>query len=793
VSVSITDFWKLVAESRLLSVPTIKQLAAEFAQQKHAAPPDSKAVAQWLMELRAITKYQATVLLAGKAGPFFFGDYKVYERAEKWLPAGSYRALHNTTKYSVLMRVFPAAAVRDEKTWGAMIANVAAAAQIVSPYVQRYFEAVELPKFKFVVSEDLRGTTVEEKLAKGRLPAAEACRIARLAALGLAEMHKRGRVHGDTRPANLLLESVPNEPNVKLMFEGHQLPRAVDLGQKPSDETLVVRADYLAPELATAGRAPDALTDVYALGCTLHCMLTGKPPFAGGDVQQKLARHAGEPLKAQMEGVPQPLAQLVVSLMAKKPTVRCQSAMSAAEQLAKFVEPAALRVVLPVPPPTLGAFEARGQGSGVRSQEPGARSQGSAEETIAARKESAVAVGQGGSGKAGLEIAVKEKPRVGSTADEILRRRRERQKQNLLIGIAAASLAVAALGGVGIWWMMSRPSVVASAGGGSVVNTFQPKAAVNEGPGARDQEPGIEDDNVSKATSSDGSGSSPKTKTGGTGNVTGRQQVVADDGKTLWASPTGGEAVSFRCVPPEGQVFLTLRPAAMLSSEEGKRVFAALGPGVAEQRQAFEKGSGFKLEEIERLQITLHNNEGNFPRASFVVKTKEPVATEALLEKWGQPKAAKEKEETYYTGPAWAYYVSSADEDKGTFAFGDARDIKDVAGNAGEPWPTHREIERMRRVTDADRHFTLLFYPPFLFNDDGGPLFAAEREKVRQPLAWFLGDNLQAASVSGNWATSSILKCGCGGRWTRSLTSWRRNCASGWRRRRGTWRTILWP
>ena len=63
-----------------------------------------------------------------------------------------------------------------------------------------------------------------------------------------------------------------------------------------------------------------------------------------------------------------------------------------------------------------------------------------------------------------------------------------------------------------------------------------------------------------------------------------------------------------------------------------------------------------------------------------------------------------------------------------------------------------RNPRNQRRMTDADRHFTLLFYPQFLFNDDGEPLFAAERAKVRQPLAWLLGEQLEAACISGHLA-----------------------------------------
>jgi hypothetical protein len=82
---------------------------------------------------------------------------------------------------------------------------------------------------------------------------------------------------------------------------------------------------------------------------------------------------------------------------------------------------------------------------------------------------------------------------------------------------------------------------------------------------------------------------------------------------------------------------------------------------------------------------------------------------------------------------------------------GEARDIKEVAAAKGAPPVVFREIERLRRASDDQRHFTLLFYPQFLFNDDGEPLFAAERAKVRQPLAWLLGDHLQAAAMSGHF------------------------------------------
>src|SRR5207248_691152 len=132
----------------------------------------------------------------------------------------------------------------------------------------------------------------------------------------------------------------------------------VDFADQRADAPAMIMADYLAPELATPGRTPDPLTDIYALGCTLYQLLARQPPFAGGNLQQKLARHASEPIKPlESLGVPQPMAQVVSFLMAKNPTVRYQSALLAAEQLAMFVEPAALKTTPPAQAKTLAAYE----------------------------------------------------------------------------------------------------------------------------------------------------------------------------------------------------------------------------------------------------------------------------------------------------------------------------------------------------------------------------------------------------------------------------------------------------
>ena len=227
----------------------------------------------------------------------------------------------------------------------------------------------------------------------------------------------------------------------------------------------------------------------------------------------------------------------------------------------------------------------------------------------------------------------------------------------------------------------------------------------------------------------------------------GKPQLIADDGATLWASPTAGQPPSFRCVPPEGQLYLIVRPADLLASEEGARVLAALGPAFASQRQAWEASSGVNLSEVEQLILTVHGEDANAPRLHFVVKTKEPFSPGDLVAKWGNPAASQVNSQTYYSGPAWSYYVPTAPEDGRTFAMGEAQEIKEVAAAAGAAPIVFRDIERLRRATDGERHVTLLFYPELLQSDAGEALFVSARA-IREPCGWLLGCDTQAAAVS---------------------------------------------
>ncbi|HTU25742.1 MAG TPA: hypothetical protein VMF30_10110 [Pirellulales bacterium] len=106
-------FWKLAIDSRLLALEECQQLHTEFAQVCRAPPDDVNSLARWLVSQGVLSRYQARVLLAGKAGPFWIGDYKIIDRYGDGQIKGIYQAVNQADGQEVLLLVVPLAAGQD--------------------------------------------------------------------------------------------------------------------------------------------------------------------------------------------------------------------------------------------------------------------------------------------------------------------------------------------------------------------------------------------------------------------------------------------------------------------------------------------------------------------------------------------------------------------------------------------------------------------------------------------------------------------------------------------------------
>jgi serine/threonine-protein kinase len=182
----------------------------------------------------------------------------------------------------------------------------------------------------WIAFELVTGGSLAKRLEAGPLPWREAARHGAEIARGLEAIHAAGIVHRDLKPANVLLGE-----------DGHA--RLADFGLARGEASqrltrtgeLLGTVAYMAPEQAEGGRECDGRTDLYALGCTLHELVAGEPPFPGSGpaVIAKHLRSVPERLRKRAPETPAALEALVLELLAKRPEERGGSARAVAERL----------------------------------------------------------------------------------------------------------------------------------------------------------------------------------------------------------------------------------------------------------------------------------------------------------------------------------------------------------------------------------------------------------------------------------------------------------------------------
>ncbi len=144
----------------------------------------------------------------------------------------------------------------------------------------------------YIVSQYMAGGELSRLIGeteRGRLPIAEAVRIASQVAQGLEHAHAHGIVHRDLKPGNIWLTDTGI---AKIGDFG--LALSLDRTRMTMQGTMVGTAAYMPPEQAMGGETT-AASDLYALGCVIYEMVTGRPPFVGDDVVAVISQHVNTP------------------------------------------------------------------------------------------------------------------------------------------------------------------------------------------------------------------------------------------------------------------------------------------------------------------------------------------------------------------------------------------------------------------------------------------------------------------------------------------------------------------
>jgi serine/threonine protein kinase len=250
-----------------------------------------------------------------------------------------YLAEHRVMNRLVAVKVHDHDCLASATAVGRFRREARCAARLRHPNIVTVYDADHSGDTCLLVMEFVEGIDLDRLLhERGPLPIALACDYVRQAALGLQHTHERGMVHRDVKPANLMLRQdgvvqVIDFGLVGLAGDALAGSSCVPGPAVPTRESRLTRTSsvmgtpgYLAPEQAAGARAADARSDVYALGCTLHELLTGRVPSRAGRAE------GDNPAPV----IPVSLDAVLKRMLAPTPGERFQTAGAVAAALAPF-------------------------------------------------------------------------------------------------------------------------------------------------------------------------------------------------------------------------------------------------------------------------------------------------------------------------------------------------------------------------------------------------------------------------------------------------------------------------
>lgn len=261
------------------------------------------------------------------------GGYRIEERLGRGAMGTVYKATQLSLGRTVALKVLAQDLVKDEKFCEMFVKEARAAGSLNHPnIIQVYDVGDENEQYFFSMEYASKGSVLEELSNVKAIAMPRAVKIIKDACSALDYAERKGLVHRDIKPDNLM---VTEDDSVKLG----------DLGLAMSTQELQAEQDgvfgtphYIAPEQAM-GKPIDHRADIYALGATFYRMLTGKTLFTGATVKEilkKQVREAHKPITDHIPDCPAAIAKIIDRMLVKNPAERYQHASEVMNDLADW-------------------------------------------------------------------------------------------------------------------------------------------------------------------------------------------------------------------------------------------------------------------------------------------------------------------------------------------------------------------------------------------------------------------------------------------------------------------------
>ena len=260
--------------------------------------------------------------------------YRVLRRLGGGGMASVYLAEHAQLERQVVIKVLHSHLAKDPEMLERFRREARAASQLVHPNIVQLLDAGEAGSVMYTVMPYMPGGSFAERIAKGARPAVEVASVVAQAAAALDYAHRRGIVHRDVKPDNVLFDE-----------EGHAwltdfgIAEARFEGRLTASGRAMGTPHYMSPEQAM-GKLVDGRSDVYALGIVMYEALVGFPPFDGPDafaVGYKQVHEQPVPPQQVNSEIPPAMAEIVMRCLSKHAADRYATGNDLADALIGFL------------------------------------------------------------------------------------------------------------------------------------------------------------------------------------------------------------------------------------------------------------------------------------------------------------------------------------------------------------------------------------------------------------------------------------------------------------------------
>jgi serine/threonine-protein kinase len=355
----IDTFLDVLRRTQLLAEEQVEEVARELVPHYD----DAAALGEYLVEIDWLKAYQLQMLLVGRWDELTVGPYQVLDRLGEGGLSEVFKAWDTQRGRVVALKVLRQHLAAKTEVVRQFQRELGVITRLSHPNIIKTFEAQSDARGSYFAMEFVEGMDLERYVNEvGPLAVEQACDYARQVAQGLQHAHQLGLIHRDIKPANLFLLYPPlpappgaapkrgPDPVVKIIDWGlaRCMRDANEDGSTPelsAEEleaekgSLVGTADYIAPEQAQNPTLADIRADIYSLGCVMYYLLTGRPPFFGSTLMQKLMQHQEAPpppIRDERPDVPEELAALIHKMLQKSPADRPQIPLLVVTPLRRF-------------------------------------------------------------------------------------------------------------------------------------------------------------------------------------------------------------------------------------------------------------------------------------------------------------------------------------------------------------------------------------------------------------------------------------------------------------------------